>query len=506
MLPAIVIIGALLRLAHNTALMRSPLYVVPIGGHRVFLETARLIAAGDLLPGNRPFTENSPLLPYLYALFDLLSGENLLFFRFAGIAADCVTIVLIAKLGTALFERSAGLAAALLYSIYGPAVVFSTELIYIPFTIPLLTGALLMLAGEEKRPFTAGVLLGLSALLMPTLLAVAPLVALAAAEPAARNRALRVLAGTLLTVLPATAANYINSGQVVLLTTSAGHNFYIGHNPMAQAGYFLPDTIDGRQLLGRGSIFEEMKQLAEQREGHSLRDAEVSGYYFELGLKHLAAHPGEELKLAVSRTEAFVNDAEPLTYTNYAYERAYSPVLNALPRFPLLFALTLGSIAVIRPRLFALRLLGAPIAGSLLTCLVFFVLARFRFVAVPAVAVFAGAGTVEWVARCRQRDFRRVALGLLLAGFGWWFAQRQISIEDSSNEWNKEGGVLLKLNKFEDAESAFRRAQSANPGSPNAYQNLARLYSILGREVEAAEMTRQAEERLRNQAAADYVR
>ncbi len=503
LLPAVIALGAVLRIMHNAALMASPLYVVPIGGHRVFLETARLIAGGELLPGNRPFTENSPLLPYLYACFTYVVGENLLVWRLLGIAADSGTIALVAVLGSRLFDRRAGLFAALIYACYGPAVLFSTELIYIPFVMPLVTGGLVLLTGEKPRCLLAGVLFGAGALLMPTLLLIAPLAALWAFTVYRPRAGCAVLLGAFTGVVPATVANYLASGEVVLLTTSAGHNFFLGHNPLAQPGYSLPASVDGQTMLGRGSTFDELKTLAERHEGRALRDTEVSGYYFRRAWASMRADPQREVALALRRTAAFFNVYEPLTYTNYRYESDYSPVLNALPRFPLLFALAAAAIVLVP--LGGRSALLLPVLTGLATCLVFFMLARFRELAVPSFVVLGGAACSALCVRPPSGSWGRVLGAAAVASAAWYAASLPMAFDDSSNEWNKEGGVLLKLHRLEDAETAFRKAMAANDRNPSSYLNLAKLYEVRNDPEHARAMQSEGEKRLRDGAAPEFL-
>jgi tetratricopeptide (TPR) repeat protein len=58
---------------------------------------------------------------------------------------------------------------------------------------------------------------------------------------------------------------------------------------------------------------------------------------------------------------------------------------------------------------------------------------------------------------------------------------------DTSNEWNKEGAVLMALKRYPDAESAFLHAAAASPGNPYAYLNLERVYNAMGSPERAQE-------------------
>jgi hypothetical protein len=149
----------------------SPLYGFPLGGHVVFLEQAEAIAGGALVP-DRAFTENSPLFPYLLALlFVVAGGRDLSLVRLVGIAVDSLTSVLVTRLGARRFGDVAGIAAGVLYAVYGPAVFFAAELIYIPYAVFCCTAVVLLLVRERPRPWAAGVLYGVAIGFMPSLLA-----------------------------------------------------------------------------------------------------------------------------------------------------------------------------------------------------------------------------------------------------------------------------------------------------------------------------------------------
>src|SRR5437870_3101043 len=105
-----------LRLVHNGAMMGLPLYHFPLGGHVAFLDEAERIAGGALVPAHA-FTENSPFFAYLLALvFTVAGGRDLLLARLLGIAADSLTAMGVARLGSRRFGPVAGATAGLLYA------------------------------------------------------------------------------------------------------------------------------------------------------------------------------------------------------------------------------------------------------------------------------------------------------------------------------------------------------------------------------------------------------
>jgi 4-amino-4-deoxy-L-arabinose transferase-like glycosyltransferase len=480
-----------LRLVHNGAMMDLPLYQIPLGGHVAFLDEAERIAGGALVP-ERAFTENSPLFPYLLAaVFAVAGGRDLLLARVLGIAADTVTAVLVTRLANRRFGVTAGAIAGLLYAGYGPAVFFAAELIYIPYALLCATAAIVCLTGGPptmRRMLATGVLYGLATGFMPSLLAGLPLLALLVAVEGGGGwvrRSAAAVAGVALAIAPVTALNYAASGRLVLLTMSSGHAFYLGHNPQARAGYYLPDRVGAVQAANRGSIFDSMHRIAEETAGRPMPPDEVSGFYFRKAVEHVTAAPAAELRLAASRLAAFANWYEATTYADFYFQRERSVVLRVLPGFSVLFALAVLGLAQARLRR-ELPLLLFPVV-SLASVVLFFYLARFRMPATPFLCCFAGHGIARVIARVREPLGARFAVTVVAAGLAFMVASRTMVVPDTSNEWNKVGTLHLALKQYDAAEADFRQAATANPASPYPYLNLARVYDATGAVERAAE-------------------
>jgi len=482
--------AVVLRLVHNGAMMSSPLYQFPLGGHVVFLDQAEAIAGGALVPAHA-FTDNSPLFPYLAGLVFLAAGgRDLLILRLVGILADAVTAVLVTRIAGRRFGSTAGIVAGLLYAAYAPAVFFAAELIYVPYALLCCTAAVAWLVGRVSpgRMVAAGVAYGLAVGLMPSLVVGVPLLAVVAGMRRQTGRvglAAASLAGCALAIAPVTALNYAASGKLVLLTMSSGHAFYLGHNPQARAGYYLPDRVGAVQAANRGSIFDSMRRIAEETEGHPIPEDEVSSWYLRKAIGHIVANPGAELRLFGSRLAAFANWFEATTYADFYFQRERSPLLRLLPTFTVLFPLAmLGLLQVSLRR--ELPLLFIPLT-SLASVVVFFYLARFRMPAVPFLCCFAGRGVAGLFATRKRRRTAAFAGAAAVLAVGLVVASWPMVAIDTSNEWNKEGAVLMALKHYPDAESAFLHAAAASPGNPYAYLNLERVYNAMGSPERAQE-------------------
>jgi tetratricopeptide (TPR) repeat protein len=354
----------------------------------------------------------------------------------------------------------------------------------------------------------AGVCYGLATGFMPSLLAGVPLLAVVVwtqVRDAGLARVAAALAGVALAIAPITALNYAASGRFVLLTMSSGHAFYLGHNPQARAGYYLPDRVGALQAANRGSIFDSMHKIADETAGRPLADEEVSSFYFAKAWEHIHAHPDTELGLVVSRLAAFANWYEATTYADFYFQRERSPLLRVTPAWTALFVLAI--IGLLQGGLRReLPLLLFPLV-SLASVLAFFYLARFRMPAVPFLCCFAGRGVAYAIEAVRsRRSSRRLVVSVAAAGVAFVLASRTMVIPDTSNEWNKVGTIYMALKQYPDAETAFRQAAAANPTSPYPLLNLARVYEATGESERAVEARAVADAMMSAQADGDRFR
>ncbi|HEX9887157.1 MAG TPA: hypothetical protein VGA70_11750 [Longimicrobiales bacterium] len=490
-------VAFMVRAFHNQALLADPLYYNPLGGNVPYLVMAEEIVAGTLLPSGGAFTVNSPLYPYLLAILYKAFGVGSYYaVRLCGSAVDAGTCALVALLTL----RHAGIVAAwtagMALALFGPMIFFATELAPVPYTLFLITLAVLLLDGEggRARLGLAGVLLGLATAMRPNVL-LAGLLALAVPWarrfPAPGRGAVAVGLGLALGILPVTVANLAAGGGFTLLTLSGGHNLYIGHNPAARAQYSLPADLDG-------DIFQTMKGLAEDVEGRPFRDDEVSGYYSRRAIAWAVRNPAREAALTGRRALLLVNDFEATTYANYQYQIAWSPILRWAPSFAWLLALALpGALLFLDRR----RLhVWIPFLVAAASVLLFFYIARLRVVMIPTLGVFAGAAVARTLTLVRRRDWAAVAVAAALAVAALGVSKLPLLQGDTSNDWNKAGGVLRLLERYEEAEAALARAGVANPDNPNTWLNLAALYRDTGRPGDAAAADARARDLLDGQA------
>jgi tetratricopeptide (TPR) repeat protein len=475
-------VAFLLRLLNTQGLLADPLFYNPLGGNVVYLQMGEEIAGGALVPEGA-FTANSPLYPYILAgIYKLFGIGSLYAVRLVGAAFDAGTCAVLGLLAYRHFGTAAGWGAGLTMAVYGPAIFFAAELAPVPFTLFLLSLGILLLDGQGqwKGFLLAGLVLGLATGTRPNLLLaglLALLVPWARQMVKARQLSGAVAVGLVLGIAPVTMLNVAASGRFTLLTLSAGHNLYIGHNPAAEPQYALPAAFDG-------DIFVTMKALAEEVEVREFGPEEVSGYYTRLAVSHVLSNPGREAALTGRRALLLFNDFEATTYANIDYQRWYSPILDWAPTFAWLLALALPGVILLwnRGRLH----FWIPLIVAAISVLGFFYIARLRVIMIPTLVLMSGATVAKIVDLAGSRRWRAIALPAVLAFAGFGFAKLPLLGSDPSNDWNKAGGVLRVLERFDEAEAALLQARAANPENPNTYMNLSVLYRETGRTEEAA--------------------
>jgi tetratricopeptide (TPR) repeat protein len=448
-LPIAVIFGVALalRLAHWAAVRRAPFIGELVMDSWEYDRWAREIAGGDWLGHARGVFFQAPLYPYLLALLFAVVGPHLdvAYLVQVGLAvAGCYALY---RAGRAMAGERAGLAAAALAAVYGPFVFYDVQLLKESLAVTVVCFLLWAMAwargpagspenvaspiaGRPTSPAGAppapgrwllaaarwlvvGALLGVLALLRENALLVAPLLLplawSAGASPSGRRgqgagRAAALLAGIALALAPVALRNGLVGGDFLPTTSQGGVNFYIGNNPRAD-GTYRP-IVPGKQTpeLER----QEPARIAEQRLGRPLTPAEVSRYWLGSALAWARSHPGDFLRLTLRKLGMFWSWYEWPDAVDYYYIRGLSPVYR-LPLLEfggvtLLAALGLGFLGGGNARQLAPALLFA--GAWMLSTVAFFLFARYRLPAVPALLLLAAlpvAALVDAVQAWRGR-------------------------------------------------------------------------------------------------------
>ena len=485
-LPAVLVLAAVFRIAHVMALSTTPFFDNLGLDCLVYDEWGQRIAAGDWM-GSRIFYQD-PLYPYFLGVLYAVFGRNLMLVYLLQVGFGVATCWLTALLGRRVFGAAAGNLAALMAALFVPSIFYEVQ-IEKTFLSVFLVAAFLVLALDRRlgTRLAAGAVLALASLARANLILFIPLglVTLLFERSDAYSRGRRRMdydflslpdagglkqaaaffAGCFLVLAPVALRNHHVEGQWVLTTSQAGQNFYIGNNPLNTTGsYIVPPSIrpDPR--------YEEIdfRAAAEKQAGRKLTPSEVSGFWSNEAWKHIRADPTFAQMMLLRKFMLFWNDYEvPDNLNMYLLER-WSWVL----RLPLLgigaiAALgILGGIVAFREKV-EVRILVAFVAVYCATVVAFFVFSRYRIQIVPVLMVLAAYAVLWLVAQVRSARWENVAGGaaaVLMAGFfcfqsfDWTDKTKAVAIS-----LNNLGALYTQLGDMPKAIATYEEAVRLSP-------------------------------------------
>lgn len=416
----ILVLAAALRVAHVLSVHDSVL-LEPRGwlDDAYYYRLALEVASGGLMAGREAFFL-SPLYIYflgiVYALFPAGLIAPFLVQAGAGVAAVYIAY----KCGQAAFGERAALVAAALLGLDGLVVMYAGSLLASSLD-PLLFACFLLalLRADRKgglRPWAlAGLAAGLFALNRPNTLALIPIAALVPLWTHRRQGLPAAAAGIIaaaLVIAPCALRNYLASGQLVLVSSHGGLNFYIGNRSGAPGFYLAPAWMDP-DVRGQE---EGARRRLEAELGRPLLPSQVSSILYSMTEKDIAAAPLAWLRLLAQKTLYALNARESALNLSLPYlRRALSPALRLAPvgmwlLLPLGFT---GAMAARKQRPARIIVIVILAYGS--TLVLFFVSDRYRLPLHVPLALLAGAGVDGIIRSFRARNTRELAL--LLAAF-----------------------------------------------------------------------------------------
>ena len=483
----------------------DPIFDVPMLDAEYLVNWARTMAAGDLF-GSPEHTAyfRTPLYPLFLAAIFKLPGNDLLLARIAQAILGSIAAVFVASIASRRFGRIAGWSAGLLAALSWPLLHYGRELLISALLVFLV--ALLLWFWDRTTPASSwrrwlllGILVGANALAWSSLILLAPLViALAAAEdaPTTRRRierALLVSAGVLLLVLPVTIRNRAVSGEWVPLASQGGINLWIGNNSEA-------DGISAR-LPGFTSWRNEDVDAALAREhGHRLGPGEQDRYFRRKAFAFIGENPAAAINLFARKLYFFFQGYEIRNDRDLESLRERNAILALpLPDFGWIAPLAIAGFFFARKRWREIAHLWATTLVIALTVAMFFVTARYRMAAWPALLPLAGAGVAGIVQRGVSPQVRGARLALLaalvlLARIDFL----HIRHPDPSQPHFQYGNVYARVQRFDDAEREYRTALSLAPEFGEAHHHLGALYLEQDRLPEAIAELREAVQLLPN--------
>jgi hypothetical protein len=262
----------------------------------------------------------------------------------------------------------------------------------IPATALFLIALILLFSGNSSvlwRSFVAGLLLGLTILLVPTfgfvLFFTAVFIATHPYKRKMLSKAVLILCGAGLVLAPWVARNFMVFGRFIPVSTNYGINLLIGNNENTTAN--SGTTADITRHERAASVLSEI-------------DANV--YYTQAALTYMKEHPGNTLKLYAGKVLNYFNYENQLFMKS---EQSRSRTLLMLFSYGLLLGLAFlrlilayrHPLTLLEKYITWLYLLNAPVAA------IFFTRIRFRLPMDMLLTVLAASALVIIIGYFRSR-------------------------------------------------------------------------------------------------------
>lgn len=487
-----------------------------------YADLAQRVLRGDLWLGPGLYFV-SPLYVYVLAaglaVTDSFTAVRVLQAALGGCAVGALWVLAREWGGSRAAWWAAGLA-----TFTGLITFYEVLILQASLDIALTTGLLLSLTFALTRsgrlwPVLTGISLGLLSLNRPNaILAGAGLLGVLAVQRRWQTTT-AMLAGVALALVPVTIRNVTVAGIWTPTSSHGGLNFYIGNSENATGFYH---QIPGIAPDISGQV-RDVRRVAEAATGRGLSDAEVSGYFVDLGRDWIAANPGDAAMLFLKKL-AFTFHAQhialPYSYPFYAYDADTALQFLRVGPWILMPLGLVGFVVLLRrtPRRSNVLAWLAFVPLYAMSVAVFFVAERYRLPLFVPMLVGAGIALDAAAGSIARRQWRPLLMGgvatmALMAAINWpsglddgrWdegvrLAQRLVILErhDEARSWvdrlaptarrpgSAHAGVAMQYVVGGDPTRAlpyFREAHRLNPGDRKVADGFVETLLRLGRQA-----------------------
>ncbi len=402
------------------------------------VEWARSLVSGQWSP---PYDElrteayfRAPLYPRFLAAVLALSGGSLWAARIVQAVIGSLSCVLACVLAAKCFGKRVGPLAGVLCAVYWVFAYFDARLLLpVLLVFFILLAMLLTFLAVERRSLSlialAGLTFGLYSITRPNILVFFPFLLWWGWRTFSQERRARALLftgllalGCVLPPLLVTVRNRVVADDWVVVASQGGVNFYIGNNAQSNG---MEAVVPGTRQSWWGG-FEDTRRIAEEAAGRSLKDSEVSDYWFRRAWSEIRANPGHWLRLTGRKALAFFGDPELPNNEPYEAQRSQYRTLSLVP---LGFAVFFGPFLVSLPEMirrirsargqdvrnrFVSLMLQFLLVYSL-SVIAFFVTGRYRVPVIPFLIMGAALTLVRIFERLRTGRISPALLSLVVA-------------------------------------------------------------------------------------------
>lgn len=477
------------RLLALLGMVDSPLFYQPAIDSKAYHDLAVGIASGDFI-GHSTFWQ-APLYPYFLGIIYWLFGVKILIAKLIQILLGAVNCYLIFRVADNVFTRRTAWLAYGISILFGPFIFFETQLLAPVLLNLLMLLALLVLLSYSKAPsllklIGAGVLIGLAQIghglviaFLPALVIWLALIHRRRGESygVAARATLYLLLGFIPVILTVTTRNYAVDGELVLVSSNFGANFYLGNHP----------NYDSTTAIRPGLEWDEFIQ--ESVVAGSVTASERSGYYTDKALSNIV---GDPLRFAglIAKKAHLLAAGEEIKRNLDIYHFKHESVLLDLLIWRAVVAFPSGLIlpfAISWLILFLAGMVGKErrqdkwllwlfLISQAVAILLFFVSSRYRLVMMPVVIILAAAAFWNLVERLRSG--RLTAITILLAPVLLLLVYCNLprwhpTAKDKAENLFYEGLARTGLGECEKAIPLYQQALELNPGYSMARFNLA---------------------------------
>ena len=521
----ILAISLILRLAFIFETGSSPFVTNLFSDSEIYNNYAdQIISTGNWL-GNEAFFM-APVYPYLLAIYKVIFGDSLTIFRIIQTLAGCLTILFIYFSAKNLFNERIAFISAIIASLFDYYIFYSGLIFSETFQILAYSVFVFLITDKTKFEsrlhwFWTGIMFGILALFRGNILLFLPvfIIIILIKRLFSDVKTIRrigivmiFLSGTGIAILPVTIRNIAVSGDLLLLTSNGGINFYIGNNNDAVGVFVTPSEFNYESDMSG-------KKYAERILGEKVSASEASSFWYSKTLEEISNEPVKFAELFIKKLLMFF-DADDLPQSSILDKKFYSENYSRVLKLPLIgysvvsILFLLGLILYLYDSNKNYLIIGLIFTYVFATAL-FFVNGRFRLGITPAMIIIAGyslSKVYEMFLNKESKDLYVPAIVVLIFVIISYFfidkpkfteydaylhlgdiAQNSEKYEEAIYYYNRSivlspnhrtfmnlGNTFAKKRDFKNALSAFNEAEKRSDNDHLLYFNKGIVFSQIG--------------------------